>query len=188
MKTLLAIIVLFTISLGSGEIEKPKASEKKVIVHEQFSTPAEFGFGNNFYLDVDKDGTSDFLFTTVFESKGESIHTKYVVNAIGENQILAVDNNAAIADAGNPLENFGNISWKTAPIYIIEQINDGKKNSWDGLWSGDRDQYIGIKLVKGNETYTGWVKVFINQADEQAQVEGFAFNRTAGSELSAGEI
>jgi hypothetical protein len=187
MKTLITIIVLFSLSLGTSNTEKPEASEKKVIAYESFNTPMEFGFGNNFYLDADKDGESDFLFTTVFAGEEGNIHTMYVVNAIGDNQVLTVDNNAAVANEGNPMESFGNITWANAPAYILEQINDGKTNTWKGLWSGDRDQYVGIKLVKGDVSYTGWVKVFIDQNNDQAQVEGYAINKVSNSAINAGE-
>ncbi len=188
MKTLVSILFLVAISLGNGENDKSVASESKVIAHESFATPAAFGFGHNYTLDADKDGQADFLFTTVFENENGEIHTKYMVNAIGENEVLAVDNEAAVADEGISLDSFGNISWKNTPTSILEQVENQNGNAWKGLWSGDRDQYIGIKLVKDGKSYTGWVKVFIDQTTEEAQVQGYAINRVADNAINAGEI
>ncbi len=188
MKTLATIFAIVVFALGSGTTEKLlERTSEKVINHVELATPAEFGFGHNYYLDVDKDGMSDFLFTTLYVNEEDGIHTKYVVNAIGQNEILSVDNNAAVADAGNPLEQFGNISWANSPVYILEQVDNGQTREWKGLWSGDRDQYVGIKLVKDGHAYTGWVKVFIDQSDEKAQVEGYAINRVPESVIAAGE-
>jgi len=186
MKTLLTLIVLVSISMGNTDNE-PKSSEK-VIASESFATPAAFGFGQNFYLDADKDGQADFLFTTVYENENGSIHTKYMVDAIGQNEVLAIDNDAAIADGGNAIDSFGNVGWNKTPASILEQVSDAEGNSWKGLWSGDRDQYVGIRVVKDGKSYTGWVKVFIDQDAEQAQVQGYALNKAANSGISAGEI
>lgn len=188
MKTLLSILFLVAISFGNGEGEKAETSTSKVIAYESFATPAAFGFGHNYTLDADKDGKADFLFTTVFETENGDIHTKYMVNAIGDNEVLVIDNEAAIADEGIALDSFGNISWKNSPASILEQVAVKDGNEWKGLWSGDRDQYIGIKLVKEGKSYTGWVKVFIDQATSEAQVQGYAINRVADNAINAGEI
>ncbi len=188
MKTLLSILLLVAISAGNGEVEKPVASETKVINYESFATPVEFGFGNNYYLDADRDGQDDFLFTTVYENENGTIHTKYMVNAIGDNKILVVDNDAAVADEGHSLESFGNVAWNSAPVSILEQVSNGESNGWKGLWSGDRDQYIGIQVEKNGKSHTGWVKVFIDQSTEKAQIEGFALNEVADNPINAGEI
>ena len=187
MKTLLSVLLLAAISLG-GEVEKPEASEKKVIAYESFAAPVKFGFGHNYYLDADKDGTADFLFTTVFENENGTIHTKYMVDAIGENEILVVDNDAAIADNGHSLESFGNLVWENAPASILEHVVDENLNGWKGLWSGDRDQYIGIKVMKDGQAYTGWVKIFIDQATEEARIEGYGINQVANQSINAGEV
>ena len=188
MKTLATIFAIVVFALGSGTTDKLAEPAEKMIAHEELATPAEFGFGHQFYLDIDKDGKSDFMFTTLFINENDGIHTKYLVNTLGENEVLAVDNEAAVADNGNPLEDFGNITWKNAPVNILEQVDNGETNTWTGLWSGDRDQYIGIKLVKGDNTYTGWVQVNIDQTNEQAQVEGYAINRVPDSLINAGEL
>ncbi len=188
MKTLLSIVVLVAISLGNTDNNEPKGSVSKVINSETFAAPVAFGFGQNYHLDADKDGQADFLFTTVYENENGMIHTKYMVSAMGDNEILTVDNDAAIADAGTSLDGFGNITWNNAPASILEQVDDSSKSEWKGLWSGDRDQYVGIKVVKEGKSYTGWVKVFIDQSSEQAQVQGYALNTVADHAISAGEI
>lgn len=187
MKTLATIIAVAAFTFGTTEKLSNEAADKN-ISHVELSSPAEFGFGHNYYLDIDKDGVSDFLFATLYTGEEDGIHTKYIVNAIGENEVLSVDNNAALANVENPIEEFGNIHWEHAPVNILEKVDNGKTNTWNGLWSGDRDQYIGIRLVKNGHAYTGWVKVFIDQINEQAQVEEYAINRIAEGAINAGEI
>ncbi len=188
MKTLATIFALVVLTIGSSTEKSNVTTSEKVIAHETLATPAEFGFGNSFNLDIDKDGMNDFMFTTLYINEDDGIHTKYLANSLGDNQLLSAGNDAAMADAGNPLESFGNIEWNTNPVNILEEVNNGSETSWRGLWSGDRDQYIGIRLVKDNTTYTGWVKVRIDQENEKAQVVEYAINRVPESMIQAGEV
>ncbi len=187
MKTIISILALVAISVMNSDPE-PAGSKTKAIVSESFASPAVFEFGYNYYLDADMDGQADFLFTTVFEDEHGVIHSRYVVNGLGENKVLSVDDVAAIADEGSPLERFGNISWQAAPVIILDQAAEPSGNRWAGLWSGDRDQYIGIMVVKDGRSYKGWVKVFIDQNAGRARLASYAVNRVAGGDIAAGEL
>ena len=185
MKLLLATALPLSIAWGSGE-EKKKEIEKSrnVIAHVAYDTPAAFGFGNSFSLDVDMDGKDDFMFSTVIVNEETGIHTKYVVNALNDNEVLSVDGSTAINENGMDVAELGNVSWSNEASEIIEQLENG---SWSGTWSGDRDQYIGIKLVKNGKSYNGWVKVSIDQANAKAYVEGYALHRSPNGTIAAGQ-
>jgi hypothetical protein len=187
MKLLLTTLLLLSIAVGSDDKEA-KNSESVVIAHEIFESPEAFKFGETFYLDIDKDGKDDFQFTTVNINKEGSIHTKYLVNTLGENELLTVDGAAAISNEGAAIEAWGNEAWSKDSGEIIEQVFDGSREKWNGTWSGDRDQYIGIKLVKGENAYEGWVNVSIDQEKATAFVHGYGINRNPNGAISAGQL
>lgn len=187
MKLLLTTVLLLSIALGSGK-DKVEDSTNAVIAHETFESPKTFKFGEYVYLDIDKDGIDDFQFSTVIVNKEGVIHTKYMVNTLGQNQILTADNSASINEEGMSISEFGNESWSTKSGEIIEQVEDGTSNHWNGTWSGDRDQYLGIKLVKEGKEYTGWVNVSIDPEKEAAYVHGYAINRNSNSGIAAGQL
>jgi hypothetical protein len=187
MKLILTTLLLLSIAIGADK-EETDDSSTAVIAHEMFESPEAFRFGETFYLDIDKDGTSDFQFTTVNINKEGSIHTKYLVNTLGENELLTVDGAVAISNEGAAIQAWGNEAWSKDSGEIIEQVFDGSSEKWTGTWSGDRDQYIGIKLVKGENSYEGWVNVSINQEKETAFVHGYGINRNPNGAISAGQL
>ncbi len=185
MKLLLATLFLLSIAWSSGEVKRTEDMESsEAIAHVAFDTPATFGFGNSFSLDVDRDGKDDYMFTTIFDQGEAGISSKYMVNAIGDNEILAIDGSTAINENGMAVTELGNVNWTAGASEIIEQQEDG---NWSGTWSGDREQYIGIKLVKEGKSYNGWVKVTIDQENETAYVEGYAINRVPNGSIAAGQ-
>ena len=187
MKLLLTTLLLLSIAVGSGE-DKAEDSTNAVIAHETFESPRAFKFGEYVYLDIDKDGVDDFQFSTVIVNKEGVIHTKYLVNTLGKNQVLAADNVAAMNEEGMKIAEFGNEAWTSQSGEIIEQVVEGNSSTWTGTWSGDRDQYLGIKLVKEGNEYTGWVNVSIDPAKETAYVHGYAINRNSNSGIAAGQL
>ena len=186
MKFILGTLFLLSIAWSSGE-EKRKDDEtsRSVIAHVAYDTPAAFGFGNSFYLDADRDGKNDFMFTTVMIPEGSDIRTSYLVNALGENEVLSVGGSAALNENGMAVSELGNVEWTHEASEIIAQLDNG---SWHGTWSGDRDQYLGIRLVKDGKAYNGWVKVSIDQDNATAYVQGYAINRAPNGDIAAGQI
>ena len=153
-----------------------------------FESPEACRYVETFYLDLDKDGSNDFQVTTVNINNEGSIHTKYLVNTLGENELLTVDGAAAISNEGAAIRAWGNETWSKDSGEIIEQVFNGSSEKWSGTWSGDRNQYIGIKLVKGEISYDGWVKVSIDPVKETAYVHGYGINRNPNGAISAGQL
>jgi len=186
MKLLLATLFLLSIAWNSGEVKRTEDEKSRnVIAHVAFDTPAAFEFGKSFNLDVDRDGKNDFMFTTIMVPVESEVRTSYLVNAIGDNKVLSIDGSTAISEEGNDISEIGNVAWSNNASEIIAQLDNG---NWHGTWSGDRDQYIGIKLVKDGKTYNGWVKVSIDQENEKAFVDGYAINRVPEGAIAAGQI
>jgi hypothetical protein len=182
MKLILATLLLLSIAWGPGVTEEEES--RNVIAHVAYDTPAAFGFGKTFNLDVDRDGTNDFMFATVMVPQGSDIHTRYLVNALDGNKVLSVDGSAAINERGMDVAEHGNVEWSDNASEIIAQLDNG---NWYGTWSGDRDQYIGIRLVKDGKSYNGWVKVSIDQDNAIAYIEGYAVNRMPNGSIEAGQ-
>ncbi|MEJ2004619.1 MAG: hypothetical protein P8X57_06580 [Cyclobacteriaceae bacterium] len=186
MKLLLATLFLLSIAWTSGDVKRTEDAESRsVIAHVAYDSPVAFEFGKSFNLDIDRDGNNDFMFTTVIIPDGSDIQTKYMVNAIGENEVLSIDGSTAINENGMDVSELGNVKWTENASEIIAQHENG---TWTGTWSGDRDQYIGIKLVKDGKSYNGWVKVSIDQENAKAFVQGYAINRAPNGEIAAGQV
>ena len=164
--------------------EEPEASS--TVAH--FTTEASFGYASPFYLDIDKDGINDFSFQTVSYGDQGNVYTKYLVIPMNKNQVMHVEDMAAITEAGEVISEKlprGNVHWSGAHAEIIESSYDGASMKWNGTWSGGRGQYLGIQLVKDGKQYLGWVRIEVSPQTEKAYVKEYAINRQAGEQLTA---
>lgn len=185
MKLLFSTIVTIALLISTDKTEVTEAPEKATVAH--FTTEASFGYASPYYLDVDKDGNKDFSFQTVSFGEEGTVYTKYLVNPIDDNQVMHVEGLAAIAEAGeviSPKLPRGNVHWSADHAEIIESNYDEGSMNWNGTWSGGRDQYLGIKLVKDGKEYLGWVRIEVNPETEKATVKEYAINRQAGEQIT----
>lgn len=167
------------------------APESSRIASVAFENPRTFEFGESAYLDIDQDGRNDFQFTTILTHSDAGIHHKYLINALYDNQVLTVDQNVAITEKDERIEKnspYVNVAWSTEPAEILEQVEDGNLTTWNGLFSGDREQYVGIKMMHHGQEHYGWVKISLDTNGHTANVEGYAINRVPGQTIQSGQI
>ena len=185
MKLLFSTLITFALIVNTEKNTTVK-KEDSTIARFVPATEASFGYAAPFYLDIDRDGTNDFVFQTVAVGIEGQVHTKYIVKALQDNEILNVAGSAAISETGETISSDlprGNVHWSNTHGEIIESVFDGNTQQWNGTWSGDRNQYLGIKLVKNGNAYLGWVRVELNPETEKAFVKEYAINRKANDRI-----
>jgi hypothetical protein len=182
MKLLLTTLITFALLVNTENNEGNNIAEEATSTISYFETGANANFevGEPFYLDVDKDGISDFLFHTVSIYDEGVLRTKYMVRGLNNNEVLAASGHAAITEDGETVgakPAYNNLSWSDSHAQILESVNDDNGQSYTGTWSGDRSQYIGFKLVKESKTFYGYAEVTIDPVNEKASVPGYGINR-----------
>ena len=188
MKLLLTTLITFALIVNTERATKNETIESTV-AHFVPATEASFGYASPYYLDIDQDGRDDFSFQTVSFGENGNVYSRYLIKPMNGNQIMHVEESAAIAEAGEMIAEevpYGNVQWSDNHAEIIESTYDGSSMNWFGTWSGGRDQYLGIKLVKDGKNYLGWVRIEVSPETEKAYVKEYAINRMAGEALLTG--
>ncbi len=191
MKLLFSTLITFALIVNTERPATVEESAASTIAHFVPATEASFGYASPYYLDIDRDGKNDFVFQTVSVSLEGSVHTKYLIQALQNHQVMDVAGSAAISEAGEAISNDmprGNVRWTESHGEIIESVYNGESLNWNGTWSGDRAQYLGVKLVKEGKSYLGWVRVELNPETEQAFVKEYAINRLPNADIASGQM
>lgn len=187
MKLLIATLFLVALAMNPATNNR-NAEDAKLIAHFTLDAPAEFAIGQNYFLDMDNDGIDDFSFNTASMYENDAVQTKFLVHALNDNKILGWNEYAMINESNEQIAEDNNDSeWRSGAGEIIKQTTNGVQSSWDGLWSGDRAQYLAVSLQKGEQNYLGWIQVTINPETEKAQVLEYAINRVPSAPISAGQ-
>jgi hypothetical protein len=187
MKLLVTTLIMVALAIGPAT-KNNNAENASVIAHFTLDAPAEFALGQNYLLDMDNDGIADFSFNTASMYENDAVHTKFLVHALNDNQLLSWNEYAMINEANESISSESHdMEWRNGAGEIIEQVTDAESTTWDGLWSGDRAQYLAVKLHKNGNEYHGWIQVAINPETEKAQVVEYGIQRVPSASIDAGQ-
>ncbi len=186
MKLLISIIIFVAFALIS-EADKNSVNPTDNIAY--FTANENFALGDNYLLDIDRDGITDFSFTTASIYKEGAIHNQYFVHAYQNHEILNAAEHTAFLETNEAITGNADasVTWTSGAGQIIEQVITNDGNEWFGTWSGGRAQYAGIKLVKDGHHYYGWVSISIDPATVQAYVKDYAINKVPEQPILAGQ-
>ncbi|MBV4360333.1 hypothetical protein [Pinibacter aurantiacus] len=150
------------------------------------------GFNSSYSIDLDKDGESDFSFSTLLvgdpilkrDYRQYYISSKFYTNCqVNENEETPVlQRGDKIASA--PLEGF---HWYNAShVVIAQKIIEMNGTSWSGNWKQVAHAYQPVSILKGDKTYYGWIELSFDIQNERIILHRAAVAKEAGVEVKAG--
>lgn len=139
----------------------------------------------SFGLDIDQDGDSEFLFTTLLDADDLGDHLQFVIYPARANQVFEIAGRVGVLDEdeeiapGNPFD-------KIVRPMVVKTITN-TSTSWSGDWKEVSSKFIGIRFNFGDKGYYyGWIRVSFDQATEQFIIHDLAYQTTLNAEIKAG--
>ncbi|MBI3720114.1 MAG: hypothetical protein HY252_16140 [Sphingobacteriales bacterium] len=156
--------------------------------------------GNGTYrLDLNNDGIYDFTLNTITDvvNCGTRCRTsnRYIANvtiARGSNNgivykladyLVSPLGSQSIIDSSSQ---WSYITDRALVIYVQQTGNCGTCSSY-GVWGGNGDRYMGLKLVMDQNTYYGWVRLIDNLVFRKLIVQDYAYNSIPNQPILAGQ-
>jgi hypothetical protein len=145
-------------------------------------------------IDLDGDGTTDFaLKLPPARGHENAAGQKAKVVPKRSNEIIQKKNGfVASFDRG---ELIGvtlpdTLEWVSEAPYLFQvtyfSYPDSNFVKWRGPWPSERDQYLGLKLIRGEEAYYGWAHVHVDTSSENVTVRDRGYNTDPGQPIRAG--
>ncbi len=140
----------------------------------------------SYHLDIDQDGDTDFLFTTVFLTDELGAQYQFLVYPSRANQVFEIAGRVGVLAAmqeiapGNPFDS------KVQPMVVKSITADGI--TWMGDWKDATNQYVGIRFTLQDQAYYyGWIRVSFDRLKEQLIIHDFAYRTVVNSKIEAGD-
>jgi hypothetical protein len=144
------------------------------------------GYDKSFSLDIDKDGDSEYLFTTTLASDAAGDQLQFAIYPSRSNQIFEIAGRVGVLNEGQEIAP-GNPFQKNVQPMVIKTITDAGE-SWSGDWKNAENQFVGIRFfLKDQGFYYGWIRISFDQTNEQFIIHDYAFMTTAGMKIAAGQ-
>lgn len=155
----------------------------------------------HYSLDLNNDGVSDFTFSI----SGGTTECSRIPACWGSQSTVSVSpisgsRNKIEVDGGVPgyplaLDTLNVIDnsdlWSAASGQTLRHLKTCScySNSAYGNWNNSTDKYLGLKLIKGPNTYYGWIRISVNVSGVGAFliIRDYAYNSISNKAILAGQ-
>jgi hypothetical protein len=167
------------------------ASANAQIVYTDVNPDFTVAGSNSYYLDLNYDGTSDYMILRVNGVCGFNCSSNWISDSV-------LNGNAAAGSTDPLAMNFGNtissgIGWSGSGIlYRLNTLNSvPPTNTTSGNWSPGNEHYLGLKLIVGSSTYYGWVRMQTASSplfgNVSCTIKDYAYNSIPNQPILAGQ-
>ena len=164
--------------------------------------------GDSYFLDLNNDAISDFqiLFSRSIYSYSYSGYKSYRKGYVGFAYPLSSNSidgktgslttstfsyRAAYAHKPNVPINSNNNWGSTSSVlgaYLYQTINSViVQNIKAGEWLGQKDKYLGLKLVVNNKNYFGWVRLDVDSLSRSITIKDYAYRTKTQGQILTGD-
>ncbi len=190
---------------GVSVLALAASSEAKVIYTE---TNQVTSTGAPLYIDLNNDGTKDFLLRTVFYRSSSGLEVGLEASGLAGNVVagrrLSTSGGyffsaASALRAGAEIGPKGNFSVRF-PFMAAEHFkkDDGSQYSdlgpWAGRGKGVSNRYLGLRFVVNGEVHYGWARLSVTLGHERqfgdvsGTLTGYAYETVPDRPIIAGQI
>lgn len=145
--------------------------------------------GDEYFLDIDNNGTDDFRIFNVVGSYSQI--NLFAQPLTASNDVLASNNSNNYGypfalSSGAPISN--NTNYWLNNGYSSGYLSMNYYSCGYGNWCSVTDKYLGLRFNIGGNTHYGWARLDVpNNAADSWTVKDYAYNMTAGDPINAGQ-
>lgn len=184
----LILLVLFSSCQKEGDYfplpSHPKM--KYTNVNEQVK------FGSHAILDIDGNGTRDFIFSTLLvgDPVFQRDRRQYYINSTIETYLLVNgQEQSPVLNKGDRIaSNHPGFNWfEISAIVLTEKIIPVASNPfWQGPWQQANRKYMPIQVKRGGQVFHGWVEMSFNITEEVLIIHRAAISTMPSVAILAG--
>jgi hypothetical protein len=154
------------------------------------------GFGTSYDLDLNHDGTIDFVFKHVNAgTSGQNRDILSLAPAAGNGFLLGMRTDCktcpALVISGYGITSVGHFSGKSVVLAHASALL-GSNTFWGGRWADVSNGYLGLKFKIGSETHYGWARLSVRERVHGVQpivtptITGYAYETIPDTGIIAG--
>jgi hypothetical protein len=188
------LIAVVTVSLIACGKEKPlvpaPVSSGPVMAYKDLENQ-EVKYGQYQYVDLDNDGTRDFLFNV--QLVGDPILQRdriqfYANSGIKRNLLNNDVDESPMLNKGDSISkrHVGYNWWEISSIVLAEKLVYASGSSWEGTWKNADHKYLPIQIEKNGKLYHGWIEISFSIAEEKLILHKAAISTEEDKGIKAG--
>jgi hypothetical protein len=188
---LIAVVTVLLISCGKERPLVPApVSTQPIMAYKELGNQ-EVKYGQYQYVDLDNDGTRDFLFNV--QLVGDPILQRdriqfYANSGIKRNLLNNDVDESPMLNKGDSISkrHVGYNWWEISSIVLAEKLVYASGSSWEGVWKNADHKYLPIQIEKNGKLYHGWIEISFSIAEEKLILHKAAISTEEDKSIKAG--
>jgi hypothetical protein len=188
---LIAVVTVSLIACGKERPLVPAPVSPQLIMAYKELGNQEVKYGQYQYVDLDNDGTRDFLFNV--QLVGDPILQRdriqfYANSGIKRNLLNNDVDESPMLNKGDSISkrHVGYNWWEISSIVLAEKLVYASGSSWEGVWKNADHKYLPIQIEKNGKLYHGWIEISFSIAEEKLILHKAAISTEEDKSIKAG--
>jgi len=188
----IALAVLLLAACKKERTSQPEISVPHPVMQYLDLHDESIGFGQVKIIDINNDGTDDFLVSTLLVGDPilERDRRQYYISSGTTSRILQNTNSESPILTRNDeikLQHPGYEWFEVNSLLLAEKIIPMIGNPfWQGSWKNVSHKYLPVQLKKNGSVYNGWVELSFDMVQERIVLHKAAICTEAGKPIKAG--
>jgi hypothetical protein len=187
----IAVVAVSLIACGKEKpLTPPAVSPQPVMAYKDLENQ-EVKYGQYQYVDLDNDGTRDFLFNVqlVGDPMLQRDRIQFYANSGIKRNLLNNDvDETPMLNKGDSISkrHVGYNWWEISSIVLAEKLVYASGSSWEGIWKNADHKYLPIQIEKNGKLYHGWIEISFSIAEEKLILHKAAISTEEDKGIKAG--
>lgn len=194
MKTLSTLLLAVTLLAACKKSESPQpvSPTPQPVMQYLNLQDATVGFGQLKKIDINSDGTDDFLASTLLV--GDPILRRdrrmyFISSAVNVRMLQDANNQSPVLNKNEEIKlQHTGYGWfeVTSQLLAEKIIPETGASFWQGNWRQAIHQYLPVQLQKNGNLYHGWIELSFDMQQEKLILHKAAISTEAGKTIRAG--
>lgn len=190
-KILLAGSIIILLIACDKRPEQPNPGEPHPQMYYKDLKNTEVGYQKGKPIDLDDDGSTDFLFHVLL--LGDPILQRdrmqfYAGSGIGRNLLNDAQDQSPMLSHSDLISSTmpGYNWWEISAVVMAEKVITNSGSYWDGIWKNAFHKYLPIQMKKQGKLYHGWIELSFDTIREKLILHRSAISREEEKPVKAG--
>jgi len=183
---------LFSCSKDENQIIPPPAPSHPAMHYTDLQNK-EVDYNSGQVIDIDQNGTNDFLFKTtpIGDPIGRVDKLRFsAISSIHASLFVSGENASPVLNKGDVISRQNKLPYEW---FIVSEVEMAEKITsfevpafWQGGWKDASHQFLAVQVTKDEQQYQGWVELSIDTANDKLILHRSAISKEASKDVKAG--
>lgn len=170
MRKLMLLVSVFLLTTGCDDNDDVKDDVIRLNLEDAVAR-----YDQPYVLDIDHNGDSEFVFTTLLVADDLGDHLQFRIVSRHDHAVIGHDDRVDALDPGKTIVADDQFDPDVSVLVVKTTTNEGTE--WPGPWNDTQNKYAGIRFRLHEQRYYGWIRLSFDRSAEELILHDMGYGR-----------